>query len=95
MVLGVTGGIVGQGAQGNADGNWVTEVTEVTEVTDRDRQPATALTVDVPAHIQYVRWMSGILLRGTLGQSLQRGHKPVEGKILARIPVTLELGQRR
>ena len=39
-----------------------------------------------------MRWMSGILLRGTLGQSLQRGHKPVEGKILARIPVTLELG---
>ena len=48
--------------------------------------------LDVPAHIQYVRWMSGILLHGTLGQSLQRGHKPVEGKILARIPVTLELG---
>ena len=48
--------------------------------------------LDVPAHIQYVRWMSGILLRGTLGQSLQRGHKPVEGKILKRVPVTLELG---
>ena len=48
--------------------------------------------LDVPAHIQYVRWMSGILLRGTLGQSLQRGHRPVEGKIFARVPVTLELG---
>ena len=36
--------------------------------------------------------MSGILLRGTLGQSLQRGNAPVEGKILARVPVTLELG---
>ena len=58
---------------------------------ERDRLRA-IMGLDVPAHIQYVRWMSGILLRGTLGQSLQRGHKPVEGKILARIPVTLELG---
>ena len=48
--------------------------------------------LDVPAHIQYVRWVSGILLHGTLGQSLQRGHKPVETKILKRVPVTLELG---
>ena len=48
--------------------------------------------LDVPAHIQYVRWVSGILLRGTLGESLLRGHRPVEGKILARVPVTLELG---
>ena len=48
--------------------------------------------LDVPAHIQYVRWMSGILVRGTLGQSLLRGHTPVEEKILGRVPVTLELG---
>ena len=48
--------------------------------------------LDVPAHIAYVRWISGILLHGTLGQSLQRGHKPVEAKILQRVPVTLELG---
>ena len=48
--------------------------------------------LDVPAHIQYVRWMSGILLHGTLGQSLGRGHAPVEEKILARVPATLELG---
>ena len=48
--------------------------------------------LDVPAHIAYVRWISGILLHGTLGQSLQRGNAPVEGKILARVPVTLELG---
>ena len=48
--------------------------------------------LDVPAHIAYVRWMRGILLEGTLGQSLQRGNRPVEGKILARVPVSLELG---
>ena len=48
--------------------------------------------LDVPAHIAYVRWISGILLRGTLGQSLQLGNAPAEEKILARVPVTLELG---
>ena len=36
--------------------------------------------------------MSGILLRGTLGQSVRPGLKPAEEKILARVPVTLELG---
>ena len=50
------------------------------------------LGLNVPAHIAYMRWVSGILLRGTLGQSLLRGHRPVEDKILARVPVTLELG---
>ena len=48
--------------------------------------------LDVPAHVAYVRWVSGILLHGTLGPSLQRGNAPVEGKILSRVPVTLELG---
>ena len=50
------------------------------------------LGLDVPAHLAYVRWMSGILLRGTLGQSVRPGLKPAEEKILARVPVTLELG---
>ena len=50
------------------------------------------LGLNVPAHIAYVRWVSGILLHGTLGQSLLRGNRPVEEKILARVPVTLELG---
>ena len=50
------------------------------------------LGLNVPAHIAYVQWMRGILLEGTLGQSLLRGHKPVEVKILDRVPVTLELG---
>ena len=39
--------------------------------------------LDVPAHVAYVRWVSGILLHGTLGPSLQRGNAPVEGKILS------------
>ena len=50
------------------------------------------LGLNVPAHIAYARWVSGILLHGTLGESLLRGHKPVEIKILDRVPVTLELG---
>ena len=60
--------------------------------TDVDRERLSVmLGLDVPIHIAYVRWVSGILLRGTLGQSLQRDLTPVEGKILKRVPVTLEL----
>ncbi len=58
---------------------------------EKDRLRA-IMGLDVPAHIAYVRWVSGILLKETLGQSLQKGHRPVEGKILKRVPVTLELG---
>ncbi len=58
---------------------------------EKDRLRA-IMGLDVPAHIAYVRWVSGILLKGTLGQSLQKGHRLVEGKILKRVPVTLELG---
>ena len=58
---------------------------------EKDRFRA-ILGLDVPAHIAYVQWMRGILLKGTLGQSLQLGNRPVEGKILARVPVSLELG---
>ncbi len=58
---------------------------------DRERL-SEMLGLNVPTHIAYVRWVSGILLRGTLGQSLQRDLAPVEAKILARVPVTLELG---
>ena len=49
------------------------------------------LGLDVPAYVQYGRWMGGILLRGTLGNSLL-GNWSVEERILGRLPVTLELG---
>ena len=49
------------------------------------------LGLDQPIHVQYLRWMGDILLRGTLGESLM-GNFTVEEKILARLPVTLELG---
>ena len=49
------------------------------------------LGLDVPVHVQYGRWMEGILLRGTLGKSLF-GDYAVEERILATLPVTLQLG---
>ena len=49
------------------------------------------LGLDVPAHVQYARWIGGILLKGTLGDSLM-GNFTVEEAILARLPVTLEFG---
>ena len=53
---------------------------------------AKQLGLDVPFYVQYGRWMGGILLRGTLGDSLWGSDVSIEGKILARLPVTIELG---
>ena len=50
-----------------------------------------ALGLDVPVYVQYGRWVGGIVLHGTLGESLLGGFT-VEQKILARLPVTIELG---
>ena len=49
------------------------------------------LGLDVPVHVQYGRWLGGLLLRGTLGRSMLE-QIPVEEKLLAHLPVTLELG---
>ena len=63
------------------------------------------LGLDVPAYVQYGRWMGVLptpdvytgeshfngLLQGTLGKELL-GKRSVEEKILARLPVTIELG---
>ncbi|MCL0029261.1 ABC transporter permease [Dehalococcoidia bacterium] len=73
---------------------------------DYDREALVRiLGLDVPAHVQYGRWM-GVLptperltgetqfkgvLQGTLGNSLQ-GNWRVEEEILLRLPVTIELG---
>ena len=50
------------------------------------------LGLDVPAYVQYGRWIGGLLLQGTLGESLLGGHLTVEEKIIGRLPVTLQLG---
>ena len=48
------------------------------------------LGLDVPIHIQYVRWI-GDVLRGDLGKSLWTGI-PLTEQIKPRIPVSAELG---
>jgi peptide/nickel transport system permease protein len=50
-----------------------------------------ALGFDVPVWRQYGRWISAIVLHGDLGKSLWQG-TPVTGMLLARLPVTFELG---
>ncbi len=48
------------------------------------------LGLDLPVHVQYARWIGGVL-QGDLGTTL-RGEQAITPKILARLPVTLELG---
>ena len=50
------------------------------------------LGLDVPAHVQYARWIGGMVLHGTLGKSLLGSAITVEEQILRRLPVTIELG---
>ena len=49
------------------------------------------LGLDLPIHVQYGGWIGGILLRGTLGESLLGGWR-IEERMLGRLPVTIELG---
>ena len=49
------------------------------------------LGLDLPIHVQYGRWIGGIFLRGTLGESLLGGWR-IEQRMLGRLPVTVELG---
>jgi len=49
------------------------------------------LGLDVPAHVQYARWMKGIILHGDLGLSLWREESIVRD-IARRLPVSLEIG---
>jgi peptide/nickel transport system permease protein len=50
-----------------------------------------ALGLDKPMWEQYARWMGGILFAGDFGRSLW-GNTPVAELLLARLPVTFELG---
>ena len=49
------------------------------------------LGLDVPAYVQYGRWIGGIFRHGTFGTSLL-GRWAVEEKIIVSLPVTIELG---
>ena len=64
------------------------------------------LGLDVPGYVQYGRWIGVLptpdwstgeshfngILQGTLGKSLIVGNITIEGEILGRLPVTIELG---
>src|SRR5687768_7730921 len=46
-----------------------------------------ALGLDQPMYIQYFRWMGGLFLEGSLGNSLWQ-NTPVLEEILQRLPIT-------
>lgn len=46
---------------------------------------------NVPAYVQYGRWIGNIVIRGDFGMSLYSGRPAIE-EILPRIPVSFELG---
>ena len=64
------------------------------------------LGLDVPVYVQYGRWIGVLptpdwitkeshfngILQGTLGESLIGGQRPIEERIIAKLPVTIELG---
>ena len=49
------------------------------------------LGLDVPVYVQYGRWITGVL-QGDLGTTIRGGSTPITEKIVARLPVTFELG---
>jgi peptide/nickel transport system permease protein len=48
------------------------------------------LGLDVPMHVQYGRWLAGVL-RGDLGESLWSGRSITE-ELVSKIPISIELG---
>ncbi|MDR1212392.1 MAG: ABC transporter permease, partial [Spirochaetaceae bacterium] len=48
------------------------------------------LGLNIPAHIQYVRWIKNVF-RGDFGNSLWTG-KSITRELLATLPISLELG---
>lgn len=49
------------------------------------------LGLDVPIHVQYLRWLKDLIFHGDLGNSLWL-KTPVMHEILIKLPVTFELG---
>jgi peptide/nickel transport system permease protein len=52
---------------------------------------AHSLGLDVPVYVQYGRWISNMVVHGSLGNSLM-GNQPILPSIEAALPVTAELG---
>ena len=74
---------------------------------DLDREAVERiLGLDVPVYVQYGRWIGVLptpdwitkeshfngILQGTLGESLIGGQRPIEEQIIAKLPVTIQLG---
>jgi len=49
------------------------------------------LGLDEPLHVQYGRWIAGIVTRGDFGDSMWT-NRPVTSEIIRRLPVSFELG---
>jgi len=49
------------------------------------------LGLDVPFHVQYIRWVGDIILHGSLGESMWT-QRSLTDELKERIPVTFELG---
>jgi len=49
------------------------------------------LGLDVPLHVQYGRWLKGVVLHGDLGKSMWK-QTSVTSELSAKLPVTIELG---
>jgi len=66
-------------------------LTEHVSITEKDIDSLKHdLGLDVPIHVQYVRWVGGIITHGDLGNSLWKG-TPVSEEVVKRLPVTAEL----
>ena len=62
------------------------------DMQDIDREKVERmLGLDKPIYVQYLNWVGGIVLEGTLGDSFMGSFK-VEERIAGRFRVTLELG---
>ena len=68
----------------------VAKTDDPSVVVDREHMER-KLGLDKPLHVQYAKWIGGIFLQGTLGQSVFEKWD-VEDRILDRLPVTLQLG---
>ena len=66
-------------------------ITEQGPISDLNRgEIEQVLGLDLPVYTQYVRWLGGVI-RGDLGTSLW-SESSISDEILARLPVTFELG---
>jgi peptide/nickel transport system permease protein len=84
----VPGDVIDQMVMQHGGGGSVPSVSDIEVNPEAIRH---ALGLDVPFHVQYVRWIRDILLHGNLGTSLWTQATVIE-ELVNRIPVTFQLG---